>query len=351
MGNILKHGLINAMKTPHLAIDLGTVNTLIYVNQELVLDQPSVVAVREEPGTKEVTVIAVGDEAKLMMGRTPGTITAIRPMSDGVISDFSITKKMLQHFIKEVTGNSLFSQSPCVLICTPYNATQVERRAIKESALEAGAKNVYLIEEPVAAALGAGLDVGSASGQMVIDIGGGTTEIAIMTLNGVVYADSLRVGGDHFNQHIVTYVRRKHKIVIGEVTAEKIKEEIGAAFESPVIRKETYVGREVSTGLPADFVMTNNQVREALTEPLRSILDAILAALEQTPPELSSDISENGVTLTGGGALLWGINQLITHKTNIKVNIADDPLTCVARGGSIAMDLIDKQNMSFLAVD
>jgi len=351
MKNWFKGGLIKNFKSPHLAIDLGTVNTLIYVNKTLVLDQPSVVAIQEEKETGEVIVIAVGDDAKAMMGRTPGTIKTIRPMSDGVIADFTITKKMLQHFIKEVTRTGFFSQSPCVLICTPYNATQVERRAIKESALEAGAKEVYLIEEPVAAALGAGLDVGSSSGHMVIDIGGGTTEIAIMSLNGVVYADSLRVGGDNFDQNIVLYVRRKHKIVIGEVTAALIKEEVGAAFKSSVVKKKTYVGREVSTGLPTKFVMTNGQVQEAIWESLTSIVDSILVALEQTPPELSSDIAESGVTLTGGGALLFDIDRLITHETNLEVNIAEDPLTCVVRGGSIALDLIDKQNMSFLSVE
>ena len=351
MKNWFKGGLIKNFKSPHLAIDLGTVNTLIYVNKTLVLDQPSVVAIQEENETGQVTVIAVGNDAKAMMGRTPGTIKTIRPMSDGVIADFTITKKMLQHFINEVTHTGLFSQSPCVLICTPYNATQVERRAIKESALEAGAKEVYLIEEPVAAALGAGLDVGSSSGHMVIDIGGGTTEIAIMSLNGVVYADSLRVGGDNFDQNIVLYVRRKHKIVIGEVTAALIKEEVGAAFKSSVIKKKTYVGREVSTGLPTKFVMTNGQVQEAIWESLTSIVDSILVALEQTPPELSSDIAESGVTLTGGGALLFDIDRLITHETNLEVNIAEDPLTCVVRGGSIALDLIDKQNMSFLSVE
>ena len=340
---------LNLFKPKCLSIDLGTVNTLIYLNGELVLDEPSVVAIRDEPGTLEKSVVAVGKEAKSMLGRTPGSIEAIRPMKDGVIADFTITKKMLQYFIRQVLSTGFFSPSPDILICVPCGATQVERRAIRESAVEAGAKNVFLIDEPIAAALGAGMEIGESAGHMVVDIGGGTTEIGIMSLNGVVYADSLRVAGDAFNDSIVKYVRSKHNIIIGEITAEKIKEEVGSAFKSSAIKKKTYIGRGVSTGLPSEFIMTNVQVLEALKEPLVSIISAIRAALEQTPPELSSDIVESGIMLTGGGALLAGLDQLINDKTNLDVHIAEDPLTCVASGGDIALELINKNNMSFLS--
>ncbi|SMN16224.1 Rod shape-determining protein MreB [uncultured Candidatus Thioglobus sp.] len=341
--------MFGLFKFPRLAIDLGTVNTLIYLNNELVLDEPSVVAVHDDGRSREKTVIAVGKEAKNMLGRTPGSIEAIRPMQDGVIADFTITKKMLQHFIKQVMHSGFFSPSPCVLICTPVGATQVERRAIKESAVEAGAKEVFLIDEPIAAALGAGLDIGESAGHMVIDIGGGTSEIAILSLNGVVYADSLRVAGDAFNEEIVKFVRAQHKIIIGDNTAEKIKEEVGCAFKTSAVKKKTYIGRGIASGLPEKFVMTNTQVLEAMQVPLNAIVNAIRVALEKTPPELSSDIAENGVMLMGGGALLEGLDQLIRSRTNLDVHIAEDPLTCVARGGSIALDLIDKHNMTFLS--
>jgi rod shape-determining protein MreB len=339
----------NLFKAPRLSIDLGTVNTLIYLDNELVLDEPSVVAIRDDRGTLERTVIAVGKEAKNMLGRTPGSIEAIRPMKDGVIADFSITKKMLQHFIRQVLNPGFFSPSPCVLVCVPCGATQVESRAIKESAIEAGAKDVFLIDEPVAAALGAGMNIGQSSGHMVIDIGGGTTEVAILSLNGVVYSDSLRVGGDAFNEAITRYVRRVHNVLIGESTSERIKEEVGSAFESTSVKENTYTGRDVTSGLPSKFKMGNAQVLEALKDPLSLIISSIKAALEQTPPELSSDIAENGVMLTGGGALLEGLNKLINQKTNLDVHIAENPLTCVVRGGSVALDLIDKHNMSFLS--
>ncbi len=343
--------MLGLFKSPRISIDLGTVNTLIYFNNKLALDEPSVVAVRDTPGSREKTVIAVGKEAKLMLGRTPGSIEAIRPMKDGVIADFSITKNMLQHFIKQVLHSGFFTPSPYVLICVPYGATQVERRAIKESAVEAGAKDVFLIDEPIAAALGAGMDISQSSGCMVIDIGGGTSEIAIMSLNGVVYADSLRVAGDAFNEEIVKLVRAKHKIIIGENTAEKIKEEIGSAFKTSTVKQRTYVGRGIASGLPEKFIMTNIQVLEALTIPLNALISAIRVALEKTPPELSSDIAENGVMLTGGGALLSGLDLLIKDKTNLDVHVAENPLGCVARGGSIALDLINKQHMAFLSAE
>jgi rod shape-determining protein MreB len=336
-------------KSKRLSIDLGTANTLIYIDNELVLDEPSVVAVRDDRASLEKTVIAVGKEAKSMLGRTPGSIEAIRPMKDGVIADFTMTKIMLKHFIRKVMHSKFFSPSPTVLVCVPCSATQVERRAIKESASEAGAKEVFLIDEPIAAALGAGMDIGESAGHMVIDIGGGTTEVAVLSLNGVVYAKSLRIGGDVFNKDIMQYVWKKNKIIIGENTAERIKEDIGSAFESSTVKKKTYTGRGVSSGLPEKFVMTNQQVLEALKTPLSRIVGAVRTALAQTPPELSSDIAESGATLTGGGALLEGLDKLIKDKTNLDVHIADEPLTCVVRGGSIALDLIDKHNMSFLS--
>jgi rod shape-determining protein MreB len=266
-----------------------------------------------------------------------------------VIADFKVTEKMLQHFIRKVLKSGFFAPSPKVLICVPCGATQVERRAIKESAVGAGARDVYLIEEPMAAALGAGMAIEDASGTMVIDIGGGTTEIAIMSLNGIVYSDSLRVGGDVFDDTIVKYVRRKHRVIIGYATAEQIKEEIGSAYESSAVKKIDFRGRDVAKGIPVSFTVTNAEILEALQEPLRQIVGAVRVALEKTPPELSSDIAENGLVLTGGGALLEGLDKLINAETNLPVRIADDPLTCVARGGGVALDMISKHNMGFLA--
>ncbi len=341
--------MFNLFKGQNLSIDLGTANTLIYMDGKVVLNEPSVVALRHEKGALESTVIAVGQEAKNMLGRTPGSIEAIRPMKDGVIADFKVTEKMLQHFMKKVLKSGFFSPSPKVLICVPCGATQVERRAIKESAVGAGARDVYLIEEPMAAALGAGMAIEEASGAMVLDIGGGTSEIAILSLNGIVYSDSLRVGGDVFDDTIVKFIRRVHGIIIGEATAEQIKEEVGSAFESKIIRKNEFRGRAVSTGLPVAFEVTNAEILEALSEPLGMIVNALRTALEQTPPELSSDIAQNGLVITGGGALLEGIDKLVHNQTNLPVTIADDPLTCVARGGGIALEMINHHGMGFLA--
>ena len=343
--------MFNFLKGQNLSIDLGTANTLIYMDDKVVLNEPSVVALRIEKGVAESKVIAVGQEAKNMLGRTPGTIEAIRPMKDGVIADFKITEKMLQFFMKKVLKSGFFSPSPKVLICVPCGATQVERRAIKESAIGAGARDVYLIEEPMAAALGAGMAIEEASGAMVLDIGGGTTEIAILSLNGIVYSDSIRCGGDLFDDSIVKFIRRVHGIIIGEATAEQIKEEVGCAFESKIVKKNEYRGRAVSTGLPVSFEVTNNEVLEALNEPLGLITNSLRTALEQTPPELSSDIAQNGLVVTGGGALLEGIDRLIHSKTNLVVSIADDPLTCVARGGGIALNMINEHDMGFLAAE
>lgn len=343
--------MFNFFKGQNLSIDLGTANTLIYMDGKVVLNEPSVVALRHEKGAMESTVIAVGQDAKNMLGRTPGAIEAIRPMKDGVIADFKVTEKMLQHFMRKVLRSGFFSPSPKVLICVPCGATQVERRAIKESAVGAGARDVYLIEEPMAAALGAGMAIDMPSGAMVIDVGGGTTEIAIMSLNGIVYSDSIRIGGDVFDDTIVKFVRRVHGIIIGEATAEQIKEEVGSAFPSKVVKKIEFRGRDVAKGIPVSFEVTNAEILEALTEPLGMIINSLRTALEQTPPELSSDIAQNGLVVTGGGALLEGIDKLINSETNLPVTIADDPLTCVARGGGMALDMINEHNMGFLAAE
>ena len=343
--------MFNLFKGQNLSIDLGTANTLIYMDGKVVLNEPSVVALRNEKGASESTVIAVGQEAKNMLGRTPGAIEAIRPMKDGVIADFKVTEKMLQFFMKKVLKSGFFSPSPKVLICVPCGATQVERRAIKESAVGAGARDVYLIEEPMAAALGAGMAIEEASGTMVLDIGGGTTEVAIISLNGIVYSDSLRCGGDLFDESIVKFVRRAYGIIIGDATAEQIKEEVGSAFESKIVKKNEFRGRAVASGLPQSFEISNGEILEALSEPLVMIVNCLRTALEQTPPELSSDIAQNGLVVTGGGALLEGIDKLINSQTNLPVSIADDPLTCVARGGGIALEMIHQLDMGFLAAE
>lgn len=343
--------MFNFFKPQSLSIDLGTANTLIFMNDEIVLNEPSVVAIHHEKGAIDATVIAVGQDAKEMLGRTPGSIEAIRPMKDGVIADFRITEKMLQHFIRKVSHRGFFSPSPRVLICVPCGATQVERRAIKESAVGAGARDVYLIEEPMAAALGAGMAIKEASGAMVIDIGGGTTEIAIMSLNGLVYSASLRIGGDVFDDNIIKFVRKEHGIIIGEPTAEKIKEEVGSAFDTSVVKKIEFKGRDVAKGIPVSFEVTNTEIREALQEPLTSIVSAVRVALEQTPPELSADIAESGLVLTGGGALLEGIEKLINQETKLPVRIADAPLTCVARGGGVALEMIQQHDIGFLPAE
>lgn len=333
-----------------LSIDLGTANTLIYVrNQGIVLNEPSVVAIRHERigGTKSIA--AVGLEAKRMLGRTPGNITAIRPLKDGVIADFHITEKMLQRFIKQVHDASFFRPSPRVLISVPCGSTQVERRAIRESAYGAGAREVYLIEEPMAAAIGADLPVGEARGSMVLDIGGGTSEVAIISLNGIVYSESVRIGGDRFDEAIIDYVRRNYGTIIGEATAERIKQEIGTAYPGNEVREIDVRGRNLAEGIPRSFTVNSNEILEALQDSLSGIVRAVRAALEQSPPELASDISERGMVLTGGGALLRDLDRLLTEETGLPVTIADDPLTCVARGGGRALEMIEQHGQALFS--
>ena len=325
-----------------LSIDLGTANTLIYLKDHgIVLNEPSVVAIREEPGGRK-TIAAVGMEAKNMLGRTPGNITAIRPLKDGVIADFTITEKMLQHFIRKAHGSQYFRPSPRVLVCVPYGSTQVERRAIKESAEGAGARKVFLVDEPMAAAIGAGMPVHEARGSMVLDVGGGTSEVAVISLNGIVYAASVRVGGDRFDEAILNYVRRNYGILIGEATAERIKCEIGSAYPGDEVREITVRGRNLSEGVPRSFSLNSNEILEALQEPLQGIVGAVKGALEQTPPELGSDVAERGIVLTGGGALLRDLDKLLMEETGLPVVIADDPMTCVVRGGGRILELIDE---------
>jgi rod shape-determining protein MreB len=335
-----------------LSIDLGTANTLIYVpGRGIVLDEPSVVAIREEPGRGGKVLEAVGQEAKNMLGRTPGHITAIRPLKDGVIADFSITEKMLQYFIKKALGSRYFRPSPRVLVCVPYGSTQVERRAIRESAQGAGARKVHLVDEPMAAAVGAGMPVHEARGSMVLDIGGGTSEVAVISLNGIVYASSVRIGGDRFDEAITNYVRRNYGILIGEATAERIKHEVGSAYPGQEVREISVKGRNLSEGVPRSFTLNSNEILEALQEPLQGIVGAVKVALEQTPPELGADVAERGIVLTGGGALLTDIDKLLTEETGLPVVVADDPLTCVARGGGRLLELLDQYGPSAFSVE
>lgn len=336
-----------------LSIDLGTANTLIYArNQGIVLNEPSVVAIRQGRGSSNQKIVAaVGWEAKRMLGRTPGNITAIRPLKDGVIADFHVTEKMLLHFINKVHQNKFFRPSPRVLICVPCGSTQVERRAIRESALGAGAREVYLIEEPMAAAIGAGMPVEQASGSMVVDIGGGTTEVAIISLSGVVYSASARIGGDRFDESIINYVRRHYGSLIGEATAERIKQEIGTAFPGSEVRELEVRGRNIAEGVPRSFTLTSNEILEAMQEPLSGIIDAVRLALEQAPPELSADIAERGLVLTGGGALLRDLDRLLAEETGLPVLVAEDPLTCVARGGGRALEMMDQLGGDLLSTE
>jgi rod shape-determining protein MreB and related proteins len=342
-------GFLSGYFNNDLAIDLGTANTLIYVRGKgIVLDEPSVVAIRQEGGPNGKKVIQeVGLAAKQMLGRTPGNITAIRPMKDGVIADFTVTEQMLKHFIKKVYDSRLFWPSPRIIICVPCGSTQVERRAIRESAIGAGASRVYLIEEPMAAAIGAGLPVGEATGSMVVDIGGGTTEVGVISLGGLVYKGSVRVGGDKFDEAIINYIRRNYGMLIGETTAENIKKDIGSAFPGSEVRDKEVKGRNLAEGIPRSFTISSNEILEALTEPLNSIVAVVKSALEQTPPELAADIAEKGMVLTGGSALLRDIDRLLMEETGLPVIVAEDPLTCVVRGSGMALEQMEKLHSIF----
>ena len=318
-----------------MAIDLGTANTLVVLKgQGVVLNEPSVVAVVDNKGKK--SVLAVGDEAKTMLGRTPGNISAIRPLRDGVIADFIVTEEMIKHFIKKVHKRSTFA-NPRILICVPTGSTPVERKAIQDSALAAGARKVNLIEEPIAAAVGAGLPISEATGSMVVDIGGGTTEIAVLSLGGVVYSESLRVAGDAMDNSLKEYMREEYNLMIGDSTAEKIKKDIGTAIPT---NNNTYAvkGRDLRSGTPKEVNISEEDTAEALNPILKDIVSAIKKALENTPPELSADLVDMGLTLTGGGSLLNNIDKRFSKETGLPVNVADDPLSCVAIGTGKALD-------------
>src|SRR4030088_281497 len=362
-------GFLRGYFSDDMAIDLGTANTLIYVRGKgIVLDEPSVVAIRQEGGpNSKKTIQAVGREAKMMLGKTPGNITAIRPMKDGVIADFTVTEQMLKQFIKKVHDSRLFSPSPRIIICVPCGSTQVERRAIRESALGAGASKVYLIEEPMAAATGRGgggervnliedpmaaptgaaLLISEATGSMVVDIGGGTTEVGVISLGGMVYSGSVRVGGETVDEAIVNYIRRNYGMLIGETTAEMIKKTIGSAFPGSEVKEMEVKGRHLADGIPRSFTVSSNEILEALTDPLNSIVSAVKSALERTPPELGADIAERGMVLTGGGALLRDVDRLLMEETGLPGIVADDPLTRVVRGSGKALERMDKLGSIF----
>ncbi len=315
-----------------MAIDLGTANTLVYVKgQGIVLNEPSVVAIANWRGKKQV--LAVGEEAKLMLGRTPGNIEAIRPLRDGVIADFEIAEEMIKHFIRKVHNRRSFA-SPQVIVCVPSGSTAVERRAIQESAESAGARRVFLIEEPMAAAIGAALPVTEPTGSMVVDVGGGTTEVAVLSLGGIVYSRSVRVGGDKMDESIIAYVRRNHNLLLGESSAERIKQGIGTACppEDGNGKSLDIKGRDLMNGVPKEIVVTQRQIAESLAEPVGAIIDAVKVALENTAPELAADIVDKGIVLTGGGALLGNLDYVLRHATGLPVSIADEPLSCVAMG-------------------
>jgi rod shape-determining protein MreB and related proteins len=329
------------MLSSDMAIDLGTANTLVYVKgRGIVLNEPSVVAIMNKGGKKQV--LEVGNAAKMMLGRTPGNIEAIRPMRDGVIADFEVAEEMIKHFIRKVHNRRSFA-NPMIIICVPSGATAVERRAIQESALSAGARRVYLIEEPMAAAIGADLPVTEATGSMIVDIGGGTTEVAVLSLGGIVYARSVRVGGDKMDDAIISYIRRHHNLLVGEASAERIKKEVGCA-RAPEKGSETRIdikGRDLLNGVPKEISITQAQIADALQEPVSQIIDAVKVALEATPPELAADIVDKGIVLTGGGSLLTNLDQVLREETGLPVSIADEPLSCVALGTGKVLEHIN----------
>ena len=325
-----------------MAIDLGTANTLVYVKgRGVVLNEPSVVAIADVRGKKQV--LAVGEEAKQMVGRTPGNISAIRPLRDGVIADFEVAEEMIKHFIRKVHNRR--GASPMIIVCVPSGSTPVERRAIQESAESAGARRVLLIEEPMAAAIGAGLPVTEPSGSMIVDIGGGTTEVAVISLGGIVYARSVRVGGDKMDEAIISYIRRTQNLLIGESTAERIKMELGSAHapldgtDGPLREVK---GRSMMNGVPREVVVSQRQIADALAEPVSQILEAVKVALENTPPELAADIVDKGIVLTGGGALLHGLDEVLRHETGLPVMVAENPLSCVVLGTGRALEEIKR---------
>lgn len=324
-----------------LAIDLGTANTLIYVKgRGIVCSEPSVVAVRKEYTKRAKKVLAVGKEAKEMLGRTPGNIEAIRPMKDGVIADFEVTEAMLRYFIRRVHNRRKLVR-PRIIICVPFGITEVEKRAVKESAESAGAREVYLIEEPMAAAIGAGLPITEPSGNMIVDIGGGTTEVAVISLSGIVFSKSVRVAGDKMDETIVTHIKKNYNLLIGERTAETIKISIGNAYSDGEVKTMDIKGRDMVSGIPRTVEINSDEIREALLEPLSSIIEAIKVTLERTPPELAGDIVDKGIVLAGGGALLPGLDRLISEKTALPVQCAEDPLTCVVLGSGKTLDELE----------
>ena len=323
-----------------LAIDLGTANTLVLVKGKgIVINEPSVVAVKINKAGQE-EILAVGQEAKEMIGKTPGTIKAIRPMKDGVIADFNTTEMMIEYFIKKINGGKKLA-SPRIVICVPYGLTQVERKAVKESALNAGARSVYLIEEPMAAAIGAGLPVREPNGNLVVDIGGGTTEIGVISLGGLVISKSIRVAGDKLDAAIVDYVKKKHSLLIGDRVAENLKIEIGTAVKLDEPLKTVVKGRDQVEGILSSVEITSEEIREAISDPLRQIAEALKSVLEQTPPDLAGDIVENGIVLTGGGALIRGLDKYLSEAVKLAVFIADEPLLAVAKGTGAALEQID----------
>lgn len=325
--------------SPDIGIDLGTASVLVYVKGKgIVLQEPSVVAI----DTSTNKVLAVGEEAQRMLGRTPGNIVAIRPLKDGVISDYDVTEKMLKHFIEKVTGGvGLFRFfKPQIIVCVPSGVTEVEKRAVIDATMEAGARDVFLIEEPIAAAIGAGIEISQPNGSMVVDIGGGTSDVAVISLGGIVVSTSIKIAGDKFDEAIVKYMRKKHSILIGERTAEEIKINIGSAFPRDKEVTMDVRGRNLVSGLPETIKVSSEETLEALRESVAQIADAVHYVLEKTPPELSADISDKGILMTGGGSLLWGLDKLIAKRTGISVYIADDAISCVAKGTGEALNSI-----------
>ncbi len=331
------YNLLAGMFSNDLAIDLGTANTLVYVRGEgIVLNEPSIVAIHQADNS----VLAVGHEAKAMLGRTPGNIVAIRPLKDGVIADFDVTEKMLHYFISKVHRRRTLVR-PRIVIGVPSGITQVEKRAVRDSAMQAGAREVYLIEEPMAAAIGAGLPIQEPGGNMIVDIGGGTTEVAVISLSGIVYCKSVRIAGDEMDESIVQYVKKHYNLLVGERRAEEIKIKLGSAYPMGEPRTMEVKGRDLIDGIPKTIVITNEEVREALREPVMTIVETVRTCLERTPPELAADIVDKGIVVTGGGALLQGLDHLLRQETNLPITPADDPLSCVALGTGKVLDELD----------